>query len=357
MRITTIQLFRLNSWLIKPYHWSFGALPFFDATVAKVVLDDGSEGYGESTPVTGYSWESPDDVWEFAQKEAKILCGQESDCAVANLDALRHEHPFGVTPLMAALETANGCCGALKEEKRFPLVGILNCPDERDIPDGLESLLAQGFTTIKYKIGKDVQSDVRKVRLIQALLNGRAVLRLDANQHYSFEDAVLFAKSVSPEQIELLEQPFAPDDWDSTKRFYPGCPFPLMLDESIYGEKEILRVATERCADWVKLKVVKSGGISALIHQIRMLHDNGIKVIVGNGAATDISCYHELRACIDEGVASAGEMNGYLKLRTPLLPQALGFADGHAVLYANVSPYPADDVLKQVSVSTAVEFA
>ncbi|MDR3362721.1 MAG: hypothetical protein LBO64_07775 [Desulfovibrio sp.] len=329
--ITSVSLFRLHARLVEPYHTAFGDIPFFDAAVA-IVRGEGGEGFGESVALPGYSWESPDDVWGRCKSLAQELPGKTLSSAEKFLAPHIHTHPFGVTPLLSALDALSGELSPLEHDVRFPLVGILNVADIADIPQGLERLLEKGFTTVKFKIGFNVEEDIAKTRRIQALLNGKGLLRLDANQHFTLNDARTFAERVSPDGIELFEQPFPAEDWKSIGDFAPSCPYPLMLDESIYGLDEICRAGEHGYAGYIKVKIVKAGGVRFLREQIRQIKKYGMKVVIGNGVATDLSCYLELRAAIAEGVDTAGEMNGYLKLEKPLSPGGLGFSNGHAVL-------------------------
>lgn len=233
----------------------------------------------------------------------------------------------------------------------FPCPCILNTALEEEIPEYLERLLEEGFTTIKFKIGFDLDQDIRKIKLIQSLLQGRGQLRLDANQKYTLDQARRLVLEVTPDCIELLEQPFGSGDWEIMEAFAPNCPLPLMLDESIYDARSISRVLASGCAGYIKLKVMKSGGLAALREQARLVLNNGLKLVIGNGAATDISCAHELLVAREVKLETAGEMNGYLKLLRPLIPDMLGFHRGRAVLKSG-GGLPDPDVLEQHAVAS-----
>lgn len=142
------------------------------------------------------------------------------------------------------------------------------------------------------------------------------------------------------------------DDWESTKRFALHCPYPLMLDESIYGDEEISRAISEKCARAIKLKIVKSADPNELYRQSRTVLENKMDLIIGNGAATDISCCHELLVGVKAGLKAAGEMNGYIKLRVPLLPDAVKFENGCMVVAGGASLVPDTNVLQSQSVDT-----
>ena len=67
----------------------------------------------------------------------------------------------------------------------FPLLTPFNAYDDDSIYQEVEDRLAAGFRTFKIKVGKDVDGDLRRLGQIQAVLRGRATLKLDANRAFS----------------------------------------------------------------------------------------------------------------------------------------------------------------------------
>ena len=48
----------------------------------------------------------------------------------------------------------------------------------------------RGFESLKIKVGKDIGVDIERVKAIYAAVEGRALLRLDANQGWTAKQAV-----------------------------------------------------------------------------------------------------------------------------------------------------------------------
>jgi L-Ala-D/L-Glu epimerase len=86
-----------------------------------------------------------------------------------------------------------------------------------------------------------------------------------------------------------------------------------MLDESIYGDADIERAAGIGGIAALKLKMSKSGGPDHLARQVARCRELGLKVVIGNGVASDLGCLHEGRLYLRLGLTTAGEMNGFLK--------------------------------------------
>ena len=161
---------------------------------------------------------------------------------------------------------------------------------------------------------------------IQRTVAGRAVLRIDGNQGYDRDTAARFAAALEPDGIELLEQPCAAGDWAAARAVAKASTVPTMLDESIYDLDDIERAAADRAARFIKLKLMKMGGLTRLVDGLARIGRHGMTAVLGNGVATDLGCWME--ACVAaRHVATAGEMTGFLKPRARLFKTPLTVRD------------------------------
>ena len=201
----------------------------------------------------------------------------------------------------------------------------------------IEALIAAGYRTLKVKVGFDPDRDLARVAAIQRAVAGRATLRLDANQAFSQADGKRLAERLDPAGIELFEQPCDKADWAANAAVAAVSTVPVMLDESIYGLAEIDRAAGLPGVGYVKLKLKKFGSLAALDAALAHAKARGLRIVCGDGTATDISCWME--ACIGlRQLSNAGENNGFLKLRQQLFTTPLPFADGSIDLPAGWWP-------------------
>src|SRR5690606_41638261 len=71
------------------------------------------------------------------------------------------------------------------------------------------SAVERGFDSLKIKVGKDIGLDIERVKAIHAAVEGRALLRLDANQGWTPKQAVYATRALDDAGVlrELLEQP------------------------------------------------------------------------------------------------------------------------------------------------------
>jgi o-succinylbenzoate synthase len=316
MRIEKIQLYRLRIPLKQPYRISSAEIRAFDSTI--VCLEaEGRQGFGEAmADVKGYFWETAEGVWDFAREKGPQLLGLEISDAHSKIRSFTKAQPCATTPFLTAMEMVSGR-GALappSDRTRVPMVAILQASHREAVTSEIKRFIREGYRTIKVKVGFDVDEDLRRVGWAQEALEGSVRIRLDANQGYTFPQAKRLVQNIDPQGIEFLEQPFPQDDWDAMMKLSRISPIPLGLDESIYGMESVEKARKLKCAQFVKFKLMKIGSAEALLEHIQECQEYGLGVVLGNGAAGEISCYHEALLASKAAVL-VGEMNGYQKQR------------------------------------------
>lgn len=348
-KINSIQVFRLKIPLNAPYHLSLGQIDHFGLFLARVRIGD-REGLGETVPLRGYSHETDELVWRLLQKWSDQLLGTVPEEALSLLRPEQEEHPFAAAAVVTAIETALEK-PEFSEDIEVPLLGTVMAHHDEDPVEKVESLLGEGYTTLKVKVGWDEKEDASRVRSIQKVVGDRGLIRLDANQAYHLDQAIYLARHVDPGNIELFEQPFGVDDWDAMTQLSQSSPLPLMLDESITSEAELEKAIRLRCAQVVKFKLMKAGGLEALKRLILRAKEAGLKVVMGNGVAGDIGNLHELSVAANH-VETTGEMNGFLKQRERLLKNPYITSRGRAVLPRDYAPEVDWEKVERYSVAT-----
>ncbi len=328
MRVREIILYRLKLPLETPYHVSYRVYEDFEPIVVEARDADGRTGWGEGHISPGYSDETVDGGWSFCRARAEAMIGKDLGAARAFAEAGIGASPVAASALITAMEMLVGNRHLdIAEPARLPLLSPFHATDAADIPAEVEARLADGFETLKVKVGKDVDGDLARVAAVQRAAAGRAVIRLDANRGFSAEDGMRFAAALAPDGIELFEQPCAADDWDANRAVAAVSNVPVMLDESIYGRDDIERAAGIEGVAFVKLKLKKLGGLDRLAAALRLIRQRGMEPVLGDGVAADICCWME--ACVARStITNAGEFNGFLKPKARLFATPLRFAAG-----------------------------
>jgi len=350
--IEHITLHRLKLPLKVPYRLSLAEIRHFDTLLVDMQDDQGRVGLGEATLLTGYTDETVEQCWTLASRLAGEIVNQPLDAAKSMITRSSQMAPFTATALVTAIEMLEQSPHLFTEQSvAVPMLALIHGQEAYTLTSEIDALIADGYTTLKVKVGFDVDADLARVQVIQRLVAGRARIRLDANQGYDRDDACRFARSLDPDDIELLEQTCAASDWDAARSVAQVSTVPLMLDESIYHITDIDKAADLGVASYIKFKLMKAGGLERLANVLAHIRDRGMEPVLGNGVACDVGCWME--ACMVPGhITNAGEMNGFLKTSDSLLRKPLVVEGNVIKLESNFRPALDKEMVARYSEAT-----
>jgi O-succinylbenzoate synthase len=149
--------------------------------------------------------------------------------------------------------------------------------DESAVPEAALSLLREGYTTIKVKVGRQILADdIRMVAQLREMIGDRAMLRLDANRIWSLEQALAFGQAIGPEAIDYVEEPCA--NLAHQERFFQETGIAIALDESLLAlEPEALPALTGVSA--LVLKPALLGALDRTLAFVHVAKARGIAVV------------------------------------------------------------------------------
>lgn len=338
VNIAEITLYRVKMPLSVPYHVSYRVYEDFEPIIVAVRDTDGRLGWGEGHISPGHTFETIDGGWDFCRGCSEKAIGTAVADAKAAIAARVPESPVAASALVTALEMLEGHPAlTLEEDVSLPLLTPFHATDHADIPGEVDARVAEGFRTLKVKVGKDWRADAARVRAVQQAARGKATIRLDANRGFDRDDGCRFAEQLDPEGIELFEQPCGAHDWDDNAAVAAVSTVPVMLDESIYDMDDIRRAGAMDGVGFVKLKLKKMGGLDLLADGLELIRDLGMTPVLGDGVSTELCCWME--ACVARNtIDNAGEFNGFLKPRDRLFAAPLVFRDGALHMKAGFVP-------------------
>ena len=125
----------------------------------------------------------------------------------------------------------------------------------------IEEYCSVGFKYIKIKLGQQIDQDIERMLKTQERFKNSIVIRVDANQGWSFDDTVRFFKSVN--NIELIEQPLKVANSNEYLDFPKELKKIIALDESIVTPEDAVKFSLQDYAGIFNIKLMKCGGISA----------------------------------------------------------------------------------------------
>ncbi|MBC8162206.1 MAG: dipeptide epimerase [Roseiflexaceae bacterium] len=274
--IRSLNVEHLNIPLLSPFGIAGGTQDVARNLLLTVELADGTRGYGEAAPFEAYNGETQQAALEAVGKVRSIIEG--ADAREWRLIASKLKQIIGaVGSARCGVETA--VLDALTRHARMPLwsfFGGVSTTLETDMTvttgsveqaaADARAVLARGISTIKIKIGSgDLAHDVARVRAI-AEAAPAAPLMLDGNGGFSADQALQVTAALEEHGITpiLFEQPVRPNDFEGLRQMTMWSGVPIAADESAPNAREVLRVALERAAHVVNIKLMKAGIVEAL---------------------------------------------------------------------------------------------
>jgi L-alanine-DL-glutamate epimerase-like enolase superfamily enzyme len=137
----------------------------------------------------------------------------------------------------------------------------------------LEEIREHPVIKVKLALGRDLE-------ILEALRSRyTGILRIDANEAWTAEEAVRLLTEMQHLDIELCEQPIPAGTPEQLRWIRERVSIPIVADEDAKNAEDILKL--RGCVDGVNLKLVKTGGLRGAIDAIRTARALGMKIMLG----------------------------------------------------------------------------
>ena len=97
-----------------------------------------------------------------------------------------------------------------------------------------KDFVQRGVRIIKVKLGKNAADDIERIRMIREAVGQEIVLRIDANQGWSFEEAQIALTGLGKYNIAFCEQPMRRYNDHHLPALKKISAIPIMADESVF---------------------------------------------------------------------------------------------------------------------------
>ncbi len=185
--------------------------------------------------------------------------------------------------------------GALRD--RMPTDMTIGIMPTADAVERARRATAQGFRSLKVKVGRDPRIDLDRLRAIRGAVGPGVELRVDGNEGYTWSQALSFARAARDLGIALFEQPVKATDYEGMRVLNETSPIPIMADEMVLTADDAKKVGWSKAAKAVNLKLMKHGGIARAIDVDTICQSAGFPTMVG--------CMGESQLSIAAGLAFA----------------------------------------------------
>lgn len=299
MQIKSFHIFQAKIQLKKPFVTSLGPEPFSEHIFIKVTLENGVIGWGECAPSNTINGENIATAMALVSALAGSLIGKDIGAHQDNFQAM-NKVIFGHYSIKSAFDLA--CYDAAARQNNLPLYQYLGGRPECEMvtdytvslaavdamADQAKDLYQQGFRKIKVKLGGDPELDVRRIKAIRGAIGNEVELRVDVNQGWSFEGAVMALKGMSQYNVVYCEEPINKKLAYRLKALQSQVPIAIMADESVVDHHDAHHLASVQNIKFFNLKIGKSGGITPILKIIEVAEKFDISMQVGGFIETKI---------------------------------------------------------------------
>jgi len=153
--------------------------------------------------------------------------------------------------------------GGKKREKSPMFWMVAGSSDEMEL---VRDRAAEGYIAFKVKVGvNDPKVDLERAEKVRKIVGEKVRVSADANQGFSLENGLIFAKGAGSAGLDFFEQPVMGHDIDSMKKCADVCSVPLCADEGIHSIADIQKHYDAGAAMGGSLKLIKLGSSSEVM--------------------------------------------------------------------------------------------
>lgn len=254
-----------------PFTIATGTMHFAQNIFIRIHTGDGLYGVGECSAFPMIVGETQATCYEMAKDFAALWKGKDPRQIEERMNELHDFTAFNTTIKSAFDMALYDIAAKVAKMPLYQYLGGDKKQMETDLTIGISApeimattaleYKSMGVSIIKIKLGKNWQEDVERVRSIREAVGDGIILRIDANQGWSYEAAASALTAMKPFNIQFCEQPMR--RWDDHKlpSLKKISPVPLMADESVFDHHDAERIIAADACTYINIKFSKSGGI------------------------------------------------------------------------------------------------
>ena len=340
MKIKHIRVRQEDLELSRPYTIAYKTVDSVSNCIVELETDTGHVGWGAANPSKAVVGVDVDDTVA-ALSEAALGWLEGADVREMYRWGAEAQRRFAGQPgAAAALDMA--LYDLFAQYLNVPLVNYLgqrhtSLPTSVTIGiQGVDETLAEGqeyvgrgFRYLKVKLGRSPEEDRERLTKLREVLGKDIIIRVDANQGYSFRQLEDFYHQTLALNLELIEQPLAVTATEDYRRLPGEIKECIALDESLVTPINAWQLASEPSAGGIfNIKLMKCGGITPAREMATIAKSAGIDLMWGCNDESIISIAAALHLALATPHTKYLDLDGSLDLARDVVSGGFVLQDG-----------------------------
>jgi L-fuconate dehydratase len=229
-------------------------------------------------------------AWDMAARRAglplwRFIAGMTPEQIVASIDFRYLSDALSPDDALAILRAAQpGRAARIAElqQRGYPAYttspGWLGYSDEK-LAQLTRQAIADGFRTIKLKVGEDPGDDVRRLGIARAAAGADVAIAVDANQRWDVGPAIEWIGKLASFHPAWVEEPTSPDDVLGHAAIRRAVqPVPISTGEHTHNRVMFKQLLQARAVDLVHIDATRVGGVGENLAILLLAAKFGVRV-------------------------------------------------------------------------------
>ena len=130
-----------------------------------------------------------------------------------------------------------------------------------------------GFSHVKFKVGKDLDDDIRRLKIARKALGNKTKIMIDANQVWEVDEAIEWIKKLEFSNPFFIEEPTSPDDVYGHKKIKQAVkPIKVATGEMCQNRIMFKQFIQQDALDIVQIDSCRIGGLNEVLGVLLLAH-------------------------------------------------------------------------------------
>ena len=180
--------------------------------------------------------------------------------------------------------------------------------DDKKLSEISKNLMIEGWKAIKIKVGKNLQDDLRRIKIVRNIIGPNKKIMIDANQVWSVNQAIEYLNHFKEFNIHWIEEPTHPDDIIGHSKIRESVnPMKIATGEHCHNKIMFKQLMQSKAIDFCQIDSCRLAGFNENLAVMIMASKFNIPVCPHAGGVG--LCEYVQHLSMIDFIAISGSMN------------------------------------------------